>query len=97
MLIEEDNQTWWDVIHNLVISEILVRLGPGRPSAGGPRMDRRAVTSLGVVEISHLASRLRRSAWRGPEPTGCQERPLVQKRHVTHRLPVVTLWSKTVM
>ena len=25
MLIEEDNQTWWDVIHNLVISEILVK------------------------------------------------------------------------
>ena len=29
-------------------------LGPGRPSAGGPRMDRRAVTSLGVVKISRL-------------------------------------------
>ena len=30
----------------------LPQLGPGRPSAGGPRMDRRAVTSLGVAKIS---------------------------------------------
>ena len=48
---------------------ICLQLGPGRPSAGGPRMDLRAVTSLGVVKISRLASRLRRSARRGPEPT----------------------------
>ena len=27
-------------------------LGPGRPSAGGPRMDRRAVTCPGVLKIS---------------------------------------------
>ena len=39
-----------------------MRQGPGRPSAGGPRMDRRAVTSPGVVKISHLASRLRTTA-----------------------------------
>ena len=32
-------------------------------------MDRRAVTSPGVVKISLLALRLRRSARRGPEPT----------------------------
>ena len=52
---------------------IFVSLGPGRPSAGGPRMDRRAVTSSGVVKISRLASRLRRSARRGPHilPRGC--------------------------
>ena len=43
-------------------------LDPGRPSAGGPRVDRRAVTSLGVVKISRLASRLQRSARRGLEP-----------------------------
>ena len=49
--------------------ESFMRLGPGRPSAGGPRMDRRAVTSPGVVKISRLALRLRRSARRGPEPT----------------------------
>ena len=32
----------------------LYQLGPGRPSAGGPRKDRRAVTSPGVVKISRL-------------------------------------------
>ena len=37
-----------------------VILGHGRPLAGGPRMDRR----LGVVNVSRLASRLRRSARR---------------------------------
>ena len=42
-------------------------IGPGRPSAGGPRMDRRGVTSPRVVKVSHLASRLRRSARRGPQ------------------------------
>ena len=47
----------------------LIKLDPGRPSAGGHRMDRRAVTSLGVVKISRLALRLRRSAQRGPKPT----------------------------
>ena len=47
----------------------LLLLGPGRPSAGGPRMDRRTVTSPGVVQIWRLASRLRRSARRGPDPT----------------------------
>ena len=31
--------------------DVLNILGPGRPSAGGPRMDRRAVTSSGVVKI----------------------------------------------
>ena len=30
-------------------------LAPGQPSAGGPRMDRRALTSPGVVKISRLA------------------------------------------
>ena len=49
--------------------EFFMSLGPGRPGAGGPRMDRRAVTSSGVVKISRLTSRLRRSAWRGPDPT----------------------------
>ena len=37
-------------------------LGPGQLSAGGPRMDRRAMTSPGVVKISRLALRLWRSA-----------------------------------
>ena len=36
--------------------------GPGRPSAGGPRMDRRVVTSSEVVNVSRLASRHQRSA-----------------------------------
>ena len=54
---------------NLKFVNFLNKLGPGRPSAGGPRMDRRAVTSLGVVKTSRLASRLRRSARRGPDPT----------------------------
>ena len=42
-----------------------VVLGPGQPSAGGPKMDGRAVTSLGVVKISRLTSRLWRSARSG--------------------------------
>ena len=33
-----------------------MKLGPGRPSAGGPRMDRRAETCPGVVKISRLTS-----------------------------------------
>ena len=49
------------------IWNILYQLGPGRPSAGGPRMDRRAVTSPGVVKVSRLASHLPRSARRGPQ------------------------------
>ena len=52
------------------------QLGPGRPSAGGPRMDRWAMTSLGVVKISRLALRLRRSARRGSDPTGMLIKPL---------------------
>ena len=48
--------------------QLFMKPGPGRPSAGGPRMDRRAVTCPGVVKISCLALRLRRSARRGPEP-----------------------------
>ena len=56
--------------HHIVLVDllcgILVLLGPGWPSAGGPRMDRRVVTSPGVVKVSRLASRLRRSARRGP-------------------------------
>ena len=50
-----------DVAHPALPSNNLhtfVKLGPGRPSAGGPRMDRRAVTSLEVVKISRLVSRL---------------------------------------
>ena len=46
---------------------ILRKLGPGWPSAGGPRMDRRVVTSPGVVKVSRLASRLWRSARRGAQ------------------------------
>ena len=38
-----------------------ISLGPGRPSAGGPRMNHRAVTCPGVAKISRLAL------------TGCQE------------------------
>ena len=38
------------------------QLGPGRPLVSGPRMDGRVVTSLGIVNISRLASRLRCSA-----------------------------------
>ena len=40
------------------------KIGPGRPWAGRPRMDRQVVTSLGAVNVSRLASRLRRSARR---------------------------------
>ena len=29
---------------------IYIEIGPGRPSAGGPRMDHRAVTSSGIVK-----------------------------------------------
>ena len=57
-----------------------LQLGPGRPSAGGPRMDRRAVTSSGVVKISRLASLC--GAQLGGDLTGCTEWPvllLIQK------------------
>ena len=53
---------------NLPQYDNLVVLGPGRPSAGGPKMDRRAATSPGVIKISRLASCLRHSARRGPDP-----------------------------
>ena len=33
---------------------LLKKLGPGLPSAGGPRMDRRVVTSPGVLKVSCL-------------------------------------------
>ena len=45
------------------------KLGPGWRSAGGPRMDRQAVTSFGVVKLSRVASCLRRLARRGPHPS----------------------------
>ena len=61
------------------LSEAFQLLGPGRPSAGGPRMDRRAVTSLGVVKISSFALRLRRSARRGPDPTAVLIKLLMKK------------------
>ena len=58
-----------------------IKLGPGRPSAGGPRMDYRAVISLGVVKFSRLASRPRRSARRGPHilPRGCGPKLLLTR------------------
>ena len=59
------------ICQQIYLQEFLI-LGPGRPSAGGPRMNRRVVTSLGVVKISRLTSRLRRSARRGPDPTAVQ-------------------------
>ena len=55
----------WKIQKILENLENFGKLGPGRPSAGGPRMDRQAVTNLGVVKISCLASRLRRSVWQG--------------------------------
>ena len=45
----------WFLIYSILNSQII--------PAGGPRMDRRAVTSSGVVQISRLASLLQRSAW----------------------------------
>ena len=53
----------------ITLCKALNQLGPGRPSAEGPRMDRRVVTSPRVVKISRLASHLQRSARRGPDPT----------------------------
>ena len=67
-----------------------VKLGPGRPSAGGPRMDRWEVTSLEVVKISRFTSCLRRSARRGPDPKLADvvpRRGLVKKRHITDTVP----------
>ena len=76
-------------------------LGPGRPSAGRLRMDRRAVTSPLVVKISRLA-RLRHSARRGPDPTAvliklfmktydmlscARNDPPIKKHQVTHMVP----------
>ena len=58
------------IAHNMrFYDKFLKLLGPGQPSAGGPRMDRRVVTGPRVVKISRLASHLWRSAWRGPQPT----------------------------
>jgi len=57
--------------------EVFKVLGPGRPLAGGPRMDRRAVTSSGRLIFNFY------TLW-------------IQKRHMTHRLPGMTLWSKNV-
>ena len=54
--------------------------------AGGPRMDRRAVSTSGVVKISRFTSRLRRSARRGPDPTA-----VLIKLHLAK-----TAWWKTV-
>ena len=39
------------IIPSIPIINHFDELGPGRPSAGGPRMDRQAVTSLGVLQI----------------------------------------------
>ena len=39
----------------MIVDQVFELLGPGRPSAGGPRMDRWAVTSSGVVKNSCLA------------------------------------------
>ena len=36
---------WEEKNYKLVECVKFVKLGPGRPSAGGPRMDRRTVTS----------------------------------------------------
>ena len=68
-----------------IMFKSFMRLGPGRPSAGGPRMDRRAVTSPGVVKISRLASRLRRSAQRGPDHSPPAKK--LRLKTVTHSLP----------
>ena len=57
-----------------IFYQIFSQLGPGRPSAGGPRMDRWVVTSPGVVKVSRLASN---SARRGR----------VKKHHVTDIVP----------
>ena len=77
-------------------------LGPGRPSAGGGRMDRRAVTSLGVVKISRLACACGAQLERGPDPTsvlitllitGCQECPsgpkTLRDRQAARKVPLV--------
>ena len=40
--------------------QVFGKLGPGWPSVCGPRMDCRVQTSMEVVNISRLASRLRR-------------------------------------
>ena len=63
----------------------LWQLGPSRPSAGGPRTDRRKVTSSGVAKISHLVSRQRRSARRGDSVIKNRYWPLAK-----------TVWLKTI-
>ena len=52
---EELEEEAEDFLREVRVS-LLKKLGPGRPSAGGPRMDRRAVTSPGVVKISRQIS-----------------------------------------
>ena len=48
-----------------------IQLGPGQPLAGGPRMDRGAVTSLGVVK-SHASLRAAANSL----PNRCDGKPL---------------------
>ena len=81
----------WDQAHLIII--ILSFLGPGLPSASGPRMDRLAISSPGVVNISRLASRLWRSAQREPDPTVAQM-TFQQKSDITHRGPQMTFQQK---
>ena len=87
-------------IENTIVS-ICIQLGPGPPSAGGPRMDRR----VGVVKISRHDSRLRCSARRGPDPTAVlikltwrdwhwTRMTFQQKRDVTDTGPQMTFHQK---
>ena len=76
-------------------AESFMQLGPGQPSAGRPRMDCRVVTSLGVMNVSRLGSRLRRSAQRGPHiPRDLQAAmnvPLIKKNYIIDRLKGMSL------
>ena len=66
--------------------ENFIQLGPGRPSAGGPRMDRRAVTSSRVVNTSRLASLHKREV---PNKLESESETCMAVK-LNFRLPIIT-------
>ena len=62
------------------------QLGPGRPLAGGPRMDRRAVTSSKVVNTSRLASLHKREV---PNKLESESETCMAVK-LNFRLPIIT-------
>ena len=75
---------WEEKNYKLVECVKFVKLGPGRPSAGGPRMDRRTVTSPGV--LTNLMPRFAPAAlsWQGSSIISRAPKGQIKKHYVTH-------------